>query len=133
LYATTYGAITHTANGLFWFSYNPDTYPTAWSTLVDISLELEDLSGALTADTSPLQVSVSDPDVDTILKEYDGDLYLIAINTKSTINNVDLTVSGVTATLAQVKFESRTEPIVSGTITDDFAYRQRHVYVFSAP
>jgi len=131
LYATTYGAITHTANGVLWFAYNPGS--PSWSTLVDITLELEDLSPALVSDTSPLQVSVSDPDIHTILKEYDGDLYLIAINVSSAVNNVDLTVSGVTATSAQVKFESRTEPIVSGTITDNFAASQRHVYVFSAP
>jgi len=131
LYATTYGAITHTANGVHWFAYKPSS--PSWGTLVDISLELEELSPALVSDTSPLQVSVSDPDVHTILKEYDGDLYLIAINISSAVNNVDLTVSGVTATSAQVKFESRTEPIVSGTITDNFATEQRHVYVFTAP
>jgi hypothetical protein len=133
LYATTYGAITHTANGVLWFAYNPGSYPTAWSTLVDITLELEDLSPALVSDTSTLEVTVSDPDIHTILKEYDGDLYLIAVNISSAVNNVDLTVSGVTATTAEVKFESRTEPIVSGTITDNFAASQRHVYVFSAP
>ncbi|MHC4738215.1 MAG: carbohydrate binding domain-containing protein [Planctomycetota bacterium] len=131
LYATTYGAITHTANGVLWFAYKPGS--PSWSTLVDITLELEDLSPALVSDTSPLQVTVSDPDIHTILKEYDGDLYLIAINISSAVNNVDLTVSGVTATSAEVKFESRTEPIVSGTITDNFAASQRHVYVFSAP
>ncbi|MHC4738526.1 MAG: carbohydrate binding domain-containing protein, partial [Planctomycetota bacterium] len=133
LYACAYGAVTHTSNGIYWFSYHPDDFPATWSTIVDISLELEDLSPALVSDTSPLLVSVSDPDVDTILKEYDGDLYLIAINTNSAANNVDLTVSGVTATSAQVKFESRTEPIVSGTITDNFTQNQRHVYVFTAP
>ncbi|MHC4396902.1 MAG: carbohydrate binding domain-containing protein [Planctomycetota bacterium] len=131
LYATTYGAITHTANGVLWFAYKPSS--PSWSTLVDITLELEDLSPALVSDTSSLEVTVSDPDIHTILKEYDGDLYLIAINTSSAASNVDLTVSGVTATTAEVKFESRTEPIVSGTITDNFAVNERHVYVFSAP
>jgi hypothetical protein len=64
LYATTYGAITHTANGVLWFAYKPGS--PSWSTLVDITLELEDLSPALVSDTSPLQVTVSDPDIHTI-------------------------------------------------------------------
>lgn len=133
LYGTTYGAVTHTSNGILWFTYDPNGFPTAWDTLVDITLELEDLSPALTADTSELEVTVSDPDVDTILKEYDGDLYLIAVNIGAASNGVTLTVSGVTANQADVWFESRTEAISSGTITDDFAENQRHVYVFTAP
>ncbi|MHC4739336.1 MAG: carbohydrate binding domain-containing protein [Planctomycetota bacterium] len=129
LYGTTYGAVTHSANGLFWFSYNPGSYPTAWATLTDISLELEELSPALTAETSSKVVSVSDPDIHTILKEYDGKLCLIAVNiSSSAANSAQLTIAGITATEARVKFEDRTEAVVSGVITDDFGPHERHVY-----
>ncbi len=129
LYACAYGAVTHTANGIYWFSYHPDTYPTAWSTIVDISLELEELSGALTSETSSTVVSVLDPNIDTILKEYDGKLYLIAVNiSDEAANSAQLTIPGVTATEARVKFEDHTEAIVGGVITDDFAPYERHVY-----
>jgi hypothetical protein len=129
LYGTTYGAITHTTNGLFWFSYNPGSYPAAWATLTDISLELEELSPALTGETSSKVVSVSDPDIHTILKEYDGKLCLIAVNiSSSAANSAQLTIPGITATEARVKFEDRTEAVVSGVITDDFGPHERHVY-----
>ncbi|MHC4397051.1 MAG: carbohydrate binding domain-containing protein [Planctomycetota bacterium] len=129
LYATTYGAITHTANGLFWFSYNPGSYPVAWVAITNISLELEELAPALTSETSSKVVSVSDPNVHTILKEYDGKLCLIAVNIGSTAaNSAQLTIPGITATEARVKFEDRTETVVAGVITDDFAPHQRHVY-----
>ncbi|MHC4397038.1 MAG: phage tail protein [Planctomycetota bacterium] len=134
LYGCAYAAVTHTSNGILWFSYEYcQTHSNTWNTVKAISLELESLSDALTADTSSLDVTVSDPDVDTILKEYNGDLYLIAVNIGTASSGVTLTVTGVTATQADVWFESRTEPIVSGTITDDFAADGRHVYVFPAP
>ena len=129
LYCTTYGAVTHSANGLFWFSYHPGSYPVAWATLTDISLELEELSPALVGETSSKVVSVSDPDIHTILKEYDGKLCLIAVNiSSSAANSAQLTIPGITATEARVKFEDRTEAVVSGVITDDFGPHERHVY-----
>jgi hypothetical protein len=134
LYGCAYAALTHTSNGILWFDYSYcQTHSNTWNTVKAISLELESLSDALTSNTSSLEVTVSDPDVDTILKEYDGDLYLIAVNIGSSSSGVELTISGVTATQADVWFESRTEPIVSGTITDDFTADGRHVYVFPAP
>jgi len=134
LYGCAYAAVTHTANGILWFDYTYcQTHSNTWNTVKAISLELEDLSDALVSNTSSLEVTVSDPDVDTILKEYNGNLYLIAVNIGSSSSGVELTISGVTATQADVWFESRTEPIVSGTITDDFAADGRHVYVFTAP
>ena len=134
LYGCAYAALTHTANGILWFDYSYcQTHSNTWNTVKAISLELESLTPAIVSDTSSLNVTASDPDVDTILKEYDGDLYLIAVNIGAASNGVTLTVSGVTATQADVWFESRTEPIASGTITDDFTENGRHVYVFPAP
>ena len=129
LYACAYAAITHSANGLFWFSYNPDTYPAAWTTLTDISHELKELTPALVAKTSSKAVTVSNPNIHTILKQYNGRLCLIAVNVAATTaNSVRLTIPNLTAANARVKFEDRTEPITNGIITDDFQPNQRHVY-----
>ncbi len=133
LYACTYAALTHSANGLFWFAYNPDTYPAAWKTLTDISLELKELTPALVARTSPKKVTVSNPNIHTILKQYNGSLCLIAVNVSATpANSVRLTIPQLTAAHARVKFEDRTESITAGIITDDFKPHQRHVYQIGA-
>jgi hypothetical protein len=133
LYGCAYGAVAHTIDGLGWFAYMPG-YTTAWNTLLTIVSELDSLSDAITADTSSLNVNISNSNIHGILKEYNGNLYLITINVStSSVSNVDMTISGVTATQADVWFESRTEPISSGTINDNFGANERHVYVFPTP
>ena len=133
LYACTYAALTHSANGIFWFAYNPDTYPAAWTTLKDISKELKELTPALVAQTSPKEVTVSNPNIHTILKQYNGRSCLIAVNVgPAPANSVRLTIPNLTAAQANVKFEDRTELITAGTITDDFKPHQRHVYEIGA-
>lgn len=132
LYATTYGAITHTADGVLWFSYHPDNYPTVWKTLVAITLELKELSGVLTDKTSKKKVSVSKPVIHTILKEHKGKLYLITINISTKpVENVQMTIGGALAGRADVKFENRSVPVLNGVITDSFKPNERHVYVLS--
>ncbi len=132
LYATTYGAITHTADGVLWFSYHPDTYPTAWKTLVAITLELKELSGVLTDKTSKKKVLVSNPAIHTILKEHEGKLYLITVNINTEpVENVKMTIAGAGSSQAKVKFENRSTPVVNGIINDNFKPNERHVYVLS--
>ena len=132
LYATTYGSITHTADGVIWFSYQPDTYPSAWKTLVDISLELKELSGALTGKTSKQKVSVSNPAIHTILKRHKDKLYLITVNISTeAISDAKMTIADAGSGQAKVKFENRTASLTNGVITDNFKPNERHVYVFS--
>jgi len=134
LYCSAYSALAHTADGVIWFSYSYcQSHPNVWSTVQDIAAELEVLSPALVSDTSPIAVTDSHFNVHTIMKEYNGNLYLIAVNIGDAATGVQITIPGATATQADVWFESRTVPISSGVITDDFGYRERHVYVFPAP
>ncbi|MHC4396462.1 MAG: hypothetical protein ACYS1A_12485 [Planctomycetota bacterium] len=132
LYATTYGSITHTADGVLWFSYHPDKYPTAWSALTKITLELKELSPILLADTSSRKVSVSNPVIHTIIKKHKGKMYLITINISTeAVENVKMTIAGAGSSQAKVKFENRSTPVVNSIITDSFKPNERHVYVLS--
>jgi hypothetical protein len=134
VYCSTYAALAHTADGVIWFSYEYcQSHPNLWSTVQDVAAELETLSPALVSNTSPIAVTDSHFDVHTIMKEYNGNLYLIAVNIGNAATGVQITIPGATASQADVWFESRTVPISSGVITDDFGYRERHVYVFPAP
>jgi len=133
LYATTYGAITHTADGVLWFAYSySKRHPDAWLVLKKISLELKELSPILLNDTSSKKVSVSSPDIHTLLKKHNGQTCLITININTEpVENVEMVIAGATAGRADVKFENRSTPVVNGAITDSYKPNERHVYVLS--
>jgi hypothetical protein len=133
LYATTYGAITHTADGVLWFSYSySKRHPDIWRVLKKISLELKELSPILLTDTSSKKVSVSNHDIHTLLKEHNGQAGLITVNINTEpVENVEMAIAGATAGRADVKFENRSTPVINGVITDNFKANERHVYVLS--
>jgi hypothetical protein len=131
-YGVTYLAITHGADGILYFAYSEELRKSeAWKALVDISLELQELSPYLTSPTSSRVVKVSDARIHWMLKESPKVYCLIAVNsTAETLQKVtwDLPFAREGAPLL-VPFEARGGHIKNGAITDEFGPYQRHIYV----
>ncbi len=133
LYGTTYGSITHSADGILWFSQSGySQHDSLENTLNKISLELKQLAPVLVADTSTKKVNVSNDNIHTILKDRNGSLFLITVNVGTTPqNDVRITIPSLNALSADVLFEDRAVIIKRKSITDNFNIGERHVYRFT--
>lgn len=129
-YCVTYLAVTHGANGIIYWEYNDARRnPEIWETMVKISLELKELTPALTSVTSDKEVTVSDENIHAILKEVEGGFYLITVNAKpEPVSGVRISLPWLEKGEAKVLFEDKTVPIETGVIIDDFDGYGRHVY-----
>ena len=127
-----YDAIIHGARGLYYFKPALVTIDSsAWGDMKNIATEIHSLSNVLTSYISFRTVTVSNANIETLLMEYNGKLYLLAANTSSSsTGNVTFTVSGLSlSSPATVLFESRTKSITSGhQFIDTFSGYQVHVY-----
>jgi hypothetical protein len=131
-YGVTYLAVTHGADGILYFAYSEELRKSeAWKALVDISLELRELSPYLTSPTSSKEVKVSDARIHWMLKESPKVYCLIAVNsTAETLETVSSSLPFVRESAPfLVPFEGRGSHVKGGTLTDRFGADQRHVYV----
>ncbi|GAA0450271.1 hypothetical protein Ade02nite_59400 [Paractinoplanes deccanensis] len=73
---------------------------------------------------------VFNPDLDTMLKEHDNQMYVFAMPGRTGGTGAQgLTLPATSATTAEVLFENRSVPIINGVITDRFAEEYSyHVY-----
>lgn len=131
-YGVTYLAVTHGADGILYFAYSDELRQSeAWEALVDISLELQELSPYLTSPTSDKEVAVSDERVHVMLKESPKVYCLITVNSSSEpLEEVTFALPFLREGVPFiVPFEARGGEAEGGTITDRFGPYQRHVYV----
>jgi hypothetical protein len=131
-YGVTYLAVTHGADGILYFAYSEGLATSeAWKALVDISLELQELSPYLTSPTSSREVKVSDERIHWMLKESPKVFCVIAVNsTADTLETVTWSLPFVREEAPfLVPFEGRGSHVTGGVITDRFGPYQRHVYV----
>jgi len=131
-YGVTYLAVTHGADGILYFAYSEKlSQSKAWEALVDISLELEELSPYLTSPTSDKEVTVSDERIHWMLKESAKVYCLITVNgSAETLEEVTFSLPFLREGVPLiVPFEVRGGQVAEGTITDRFGPYQRHVYV----
>lgn len=130
-YLVTYLALTHGASGIVYWNYEGARRdPRIWETMKRISLEIKELTPALTSPTSEREVWASSEHIHHILKETPEAYYLITVSdSKEPLGEVTLEVPWLTrSSEAKVMFEDRTVPIEGGKLTDRFDTYQRHVY-----
>jgi hypothetical protein len=129
-----YDAIIHGARGLVYFDNycepaNITIDSEAWNDLKDIAAEIHSLSNALTSYASFRTVATGNANIETLLMEYGGNLYLLAANTgNSSTGNVTFTLSGLPLSSTLEFFENRSITINSNQFTDQFTAYQVHVY-----
>lgn len=131
----TYQALVHGAKGLLYYCYY-DTrvlpqYAEMWAGLKKIAGEVKTISPILLAphDLGSVSCDPKDSGVDTMLKELDGQLFLIAVNTKETPCKVTYDLKQLVGDRISVMFEGRYNFNINGTkLTDNFKPLEAHVY-----
>lgn len=126
-----YAAITHGVDGILWFELQyARRRPEVKEWFFETSRELRALHAALGAPDAERQPIVSDRRVSAIGKDVGEVLVVISVNeTEDDLGPVTLTIPGVTANRAEVKFERRSVRVAGGRIIDSFGPGQRHVYI----
>lgn len=151
LFATSFAAIVHGANGITWYTYGGfydkkrkklnegvTSTPERWNDICDLAGWLRDLSPALLSgpcEQPPRAEIVSgdrtDPRgrvaVTALLKRHEGKAYLIAVNAAYEKVRARFRLKGVDS-VAEVQREGRTVRCANGVLEDDFAPFGVHVY-----
>ena len=151
LFATSFAAIVHGANGITWYTYGGfydkkrkksnvvvTSTPERWNDICDLAGWLRDLSPALLSgpcEQPPPAEIVSgvktDPHgrvaVTALLKRHDGKAYLIAVNAAYEKVRARFRLKGVDS-VAEVQREGRTVRCANGVLEDDFEPFGVHVY-----
>jgi len=131
-----YDAIVHGANGLLYWGLHSTAQSTVfWRDLMRVTREIASLAPILSARRaahSPLvryhEMGHSvDAGVETLAKEHDGALYLLAVNSDKNPARVTMSVPRDVRQIS-VLGEGRTVPVNHCEFTDDFAPFDVHLY-----
>jgi hypothetical protein len=130
-----YQAIVHGVNGLMFYCYYDlrvlPQYKEHWVQLKSIAGEIKTLSPVIlsTNNLGMADCSPGDSGVETLIKDLDGELYLIAVNTSDKESKVTLDVRRNLQSKISVMFEGRFAMDVQGSkLTDHFKPLEVHVY-----
>ena len=132
-YATAWTSIASNVNGLFFFEYGYlKEHPDQLQAALDITAEIRHIEGALTSPISTLPQKTDG--IVWYSRQSVGGLTVFAANTTDeSKTGVTINHSGIAAeaTVTDV-FDERSITLSDGSITDDFAPYERHVYVINA-
>jgi len=130
-----YQAIVHGANGLLFYCYYDlrvqPQYKEYWASIKTIASEVKTLSPIIlsTHNRGAAACSPAEAGIDTLLKELDGELYLIAVNTSDKPCQATFDVKQALQPKISVMFEGRFAMEVQDTkLTDSFKPLEVHVY-----
>ena len=128
-----YNAVIHGARGLAYYEPAIATIDSgAWSDMKSIAAEIHSLSNVLTSYKSFRTVTASNNNIETLLMEYNGNLYLLAANTSSSsTGNVTFTISGLPVSSSTEFFESRQLTVSSNQFTENTAFSGYQVHVYN--
>ena len=144
LYAMTFAAIIHGANGITWYTYGGTVVPekkkfnygiTAteeiWCCMTNLATRLNRLSHVFAERTpegqpqvavleGPSQDTCLNPSVTCLMKHHGGKTYVFAVNSTYERVKASFGLDGESASSASVAWESRSVRIDSGKFTDEF-------------
>ena len=130
----TYLALTHGAKGIIYWAHTASRYyirdyPEHWEYVKKLAGEIRDLSPVLLTTTLPAPAfEPSDAPVSTMMKVYDGSLYLIVVNRDKAAHKITFRLPKAAQPKAEVLFEKRSISAKDGVLSDDFAPLEVHVY-----
>ena len=144
LFAMTFAAVIHGANGLTWYTYGGfgenegvTSTPERWRNICDLAGQLSELAPIL-VERTPQQPAAPEvisgpkadhfgaPSVTCLLKRHGEMCYLFAVN--STAEPVAAKLSAPNAKSVEVLREYRSCSCADGTFTDGFAPFAVHIY-----
>jgi hypothetical protein len=128
--AMTYLALTHGANGLFyWQLFEAQEDPQMWTTMKNLSREIKALSPVLTAPDLPQSTKTSDPEIHTLTRRLGDRLYVLSVNASREFKRqVRLAHPDAAPAEAKILFEKRNTQVKDRHWSDDFEGYERHVY-----
>ncbi|HEY3297269.1 MAG TPA: hypothetical protein VGK34_01335, partial [Armatimonadota bacterium] len=133
----TYLALTQGAKGIIYYCYYDlrvlPQYQEMWTGMKSIAAEVKTLSPMLLSpsDLGAVTYSPSSANIHTKLKQYNGQLYLMAVNPDSTACTVTFNLRNKLTYQTTTMFENGRRPIFNvrqGTLTDTFQPQEVHVY-----
>jgi hypothetical protein len=129
-FAAVYASIANNVNGLFYFDYPSIAHdPEQFQASIDAAAEILHIEGALTSTISTLPDRTDD--VDWYSREGAGGLYIFSCNTLDASNN-NVTLSHpdiMSSSVVYDVFDDTYLTPATGSITDDYTFYERHVYV----
>lgn len=150
MYATSFAAIIHGAQGITWFKYGgaksaSNRYsgmfrtPEDWATMTNITRRISSLRHVL-VERTPAQPPVPEivkgpkcdplgqPSVTMLMKVHDGEKYVFAVNASPEPVRARFAVGLHGISTANVMWENRSVSVLNGTFEDGFAAFAVHVY-----
>lgn len=124
----TYLAITHGAKGIFYFCYKP-LYQRFWKEIGKLAKEIKKITPVLLSPTHKRGVLVNSRLIHTLLKEYNGKRYLIAVNSARKKIDAAFTFNPKWGSKVKVLFENRKiNCSIRGHLKDIFVGYDVHIY-----
>ena len=129
----SYLSIVHGVKGIIYWTYSGARGFSAsdnkkfWHELKTVVKELKILSPVFLSPDSPIMVS-SSPSLDTLVKNYQGTQYIIAVNPTQDSKEVKFIISDHNLKEVSVVFEKRKIPVKNGIFLDKFSGFDVHIY-----
>ncbi|MFH1904267.1 MAG: carbohydrate binding family 9 domain-containing protein [bacterium] len=135
----SYLALMHGAAGLVFHMGHggiPLSSTRHWSVYPGLSREVEELFSILRApqdSKTKIKITVDSDKIDYCVREYNGRLYLIAVNTSYRLVNATISIKGCSAIPEHVKllFENREIKSEGNSFRDEFTGLEPHIYKLS--
>ncbi|MFH1969599.1 MAG: discoidin domain-containing protein [Verrucomicrobiota bacterium] len=128
---STYCAIVHGARGIFYYTYyghsGVKAYPECWEAVKMIGREMKYLIPVIFSDSPAPNVEVSDKNIEILAKKYDGNIFIIALNTQPGNLRAQFTLSEDVASVS-VLSEGRTIKAGKNSFSDSFDGYAVHIY-----
>ncbi|MDO5555000.1 MAG: hypothetical protein Q4G68_14685 [Planctomycetia bacterium] len=150
LRAMSFAALIHGAHGITWYTYGGEvnaeknmfnygvtTTPERWDNMTTIARQIRDLAPALlertpqdqpavTVSEGPTTDAFGNPSVTCLLKEHEGNIYLLCVNACPV--PVQASFTPIPAAEGRVLYEDRNISLDTNTLTDHFEGHEVHVY-----
>lgn len=146
--------VVHEVKGIMWFHYFPETPEENYQEMTKFTKQITELAPAVLGPRISRTVSIDYKGqtgrIDTMLREYNGVLYLLAVRVSEaayqdpgettppppvqdySLYNVSLSIGDdINDTIVNVYEESRTVAIVNGQISDSFEPFAVHIYLIA--
>jgi hypothetical protein len=134
----TYMALVNGAKGIIYWAYGSSKYYTAdypqhWLEVKKVASEVHDLTPVLLTKTIDGLPFSSNNAIQSMLKKYNGNWYVLAVNSHREACNATFTIPGTAnGTKIDVQYEGRSLSTNDASWTDNFKPLEVHVYRLSA-
>ena len=124
---SVYTCLINGVSGIWFFADYPRV-KSHWEKMKELNGEIKTLTPVLASPTAEQSVKCQTPEIQTLVKEYDGALYIIALNETIAPVKATFALTGKIKKSGQVLFEDRKVRIKDAVFEDHFDGYQRHVY-----